>query len=213
LQGVPKLGTIVPKMSTELEALFGKTRRSILSFLFSHSDESFHLRKILRLTGVLPGSGQRELTRLSKAGLILRVLKDQQVHFQANPECPIFSELKSLIIKTAGLTDVLQSTLAPLGHMIRFAFIYGSFARGRAKKESDVDLLIIGDAGFTDIVDKLGRAQGILGREINPMVLSMDEFQRRIAEDDHFLRSVLKNELMFVMGDRHEFNQIKLMPG
>ena len=207
------MGTVVLKMSTELEALFGKTRRSILSFLFSHPDESFHLRKILRLTGVLPGAGQRELARLSKAGLILRILKDQQVHFQANPECPIFSELKNLIIKTAGLADVLHSALVPLGHMIRFAFIYGSFARGRAKKESDVDLLVIGDADFADIVEKLSRAQSTLGREINPMVLSMDEFQRRIAEDDHFLRSVLKSERMFVMGDRHEFSQIVLMPG
>jgi predicted nucleotidyltransferase len=195
-------------MSTELEALFGKTRRAILSLLFSHPDESFHLRRILRSTGVLPGAGQRELVRLSKANLILRILKGQQVHFQANPRCPIFAELKSLITKTSGLVDILHSALGSFGHLIRFAFVYGSFAGGRANKESDVDLLVIGAVGFSDVVEKLGRAQDILGREVNPMVVSIEEFQRRVAEEDHFLRSVLKSDLMFIIGDRHEFNRM-----
>jgi predicted transcriptional regulator len=89
-------------MSTEiknsgiLEALFGKTRRSILLLLFSQADESFYLRKILRLAGVSPGAGQRELKRLTEAGIILRTPKDGRVHFQANSQCPVYIELKSL---------------------------------------------------------------------------------------------------------------------
>jgi predicted transcriptional regulator len=81
-----------------LEALFGKTRRLILTLLFNHPDESYYLRKILRLTGVSPGAGQRELKRLSGAGIIVRSLRDGRVHFQANPECPIYAELRSLFI-------------------------------------------------------------------------------------------------------------------
>jgi predicted nucleotidyltransferase len=233
LQGVPKLGTVVPKLGTEevmnkashgkksinkennlgkngsiLEALFGKTRRSILSLLFSHADESFYLRKILRLTGLQPGAGQRELNRLSQAGLILRVLKDQQVYFQANSECPIYGELKSMITKTAGLIDVLASSLAPISQSIQIAVVFGSFAGGRDKKESDVDLLIVGDVGFSDVVEKLSVAQGILGREINPVVQSVDEFRRRINKKDHFLTSVLKGELMFISGDNNDLSRL-----
>lgn len=81
-----------------LEALFGKTRRSILALLFSHADESYYLRKILRLAGVSPGAGQRELKRLSDAGIIMRTEREGRVHFQANPECPIYIELKSLFV-------------------------------------------------------------------------------------------------------------------
>jgi predicted transcriptional regulator len=84
--------------SSILEALFGKTRRSILCLLFSHADESFYLRKILRLAGVSPGAGQRELKRLSNAGIILRSETDGRVYFQANSECPIYIELKSIFV-------------------------------------------------------------------------------------------------------------------
>jgi uncharacterized protein len=81
---------------TILEALFGKTRRSILALLFKNADESFYLRKILRLAGVSPGAGQRELKRLSEAGIILRTASDNRVYFQANSACPIYIELKSI---------------------------------------------------------------------------------------------------------------------
>jgi hypothetical protein len=79
-----------------LEALFGKTRRLTLALLFKNADESFYLRKILRLAGVSPGAGQRELRRLSEAGIILRTAKDNRVYFQANSACPIYIELKSI---------------------------------------------------------------------------------------------------------------------
>lgn len=198
----------IEKNESVLETLFGKTRRLIISLLFSHTDESFYLRKILRLTGLKPGAGQRELNRLSKTGLILRVLKDQQVYFQANPECPIYSEIKSLIMKTAGLIEVLSSALAPIGQSIQIAVVFGSFAGGQEKKESDIDLLIVGDVGFSDVVEKLSAAQGILSREINPVVLSTDEFRRRISEEEHFLKSVLKSELMFIIGDSNELSRL-----
>ncbi len=191
-----------------LECLFGKTRRSILTLLFSHTDESFHLRKILRLAGVLPGAGQRELKRLSSAGFILRTMRDNQVHFQANPQSPVFEDLKNLIIKTAGLVDVLRSALAPLGNSIKFALLYGSMAQGSAKMGSDVDLLIIGDLTFSDVVEKLGQAQGILRREINPTVMSPSEFQKRMSDGDHFLGSVLKTVVIPVMGESDEFTRL-----
>ncbi len=187
-----------------LECLFGKTRRSILALLYSHSDESFHLRKILRLTGISPGAGQRELKRLSEAGIILRSLRDNQVHFQANPDCPIHDELKSFITKTQGVADVLRSALKPLAGSIKTAAVYGSIAQGAATKESDVDVLIIGDVAFADVVEKLSPAQDVLRREVNPCVMSEAEFQSRISKGDHFLMSILKGAFVPLLGDTDE---------
>jgi len=81
-----------------LEALFGRTRRSILALLYSHPDESFYLRKAVRLAGVSVGAGQRELMRLAGAGILVRNAVEGRVYFQANPACPIYAELKSLFI-------------------------------------------------------------------------------------------------------------------
>lgn len=210
MQTVSELGTFVLIMSTNvqtqglLEALFGKTRRSILALLFSHTEESFHLRKILRLAGVSPGAGQRELKRLSDAGLVLRTVKENQVLFQANPQCPIFDELKSLITKTAGVADVLRAVLEPLAGRISIALLYGSLARGRAGAESDIDLLVIGEVSFEDVVGNVARAQASLRREINPLVMSLEEYRSRLSKGDHLLDAILKSPYMPVIGDPHE---------
>jgi len=188
--------------------LFGKTRRSILALLFSHTKETFHLRKILRLAGVSPGAGQRELKRLSDAGVILRAVKENQVLFQANPRCPIFEELKSLITKTAGVVDVLRAALGPLAGRISSALLYGSLARGGAGVESDIDLLVVGEVSFEDIVGNVARAQDLLRREINPMVMSLEEFHSRMSKGDHLLDSIMKSSFVPVIGDPRELVRV-----
>jgi predicted nucleotidyltransferase len=204
------MGTIVLIMSTKqqtqglLEALFGKTRRSILALLFSHTEESFHLRKVLRLAGVSPGAGQRELKRLSEAGVILRTVKENQVLFQANPRCPIFDEMKSLITKTAGVVGVLREALITLGGRLSLALLYGSVAQGKAGKDSDIDLLVIGDVSFEEVVERVSRAQENLRREINPMVMSLEECRNRLSDRDHFLGAILKSPFIPVIGDPRE---------
>ncbi|MGH9815631.1 MAG: winged helix-turn-helix domain-containing protein, partial [Candidatus Acidiferrales bacterium] len=111
---VLNLSTIVLKMSTELAgnalgaALFGHTRRAVLALLYTRPDESFFLRQISRRVGISPGALQRELVRLAKAGVWQRNVVARQIHYQANHECPIFAELKGLVIKTAGMGDVLR---------------------------------------------------------------------------------------------------------
>ncbi len=187
-----------------LESLFGKTRRSILALLYGHVDESFHLRKVLRLTGVSPGAGQRELKRLSDAGIIRRSVRDNQVHFQADPDCPIHDELKSLTTKTQGVADVLRTRLKPMGASVKAAVLHGSIARGTATRASDVDVLVVGDAAFAEVVERLGPAQEILRREINPCVMSEAEFRKRLSEGDHFLMSIFKGPLIPLMGDADE---------
>jgi predicted nucleotidyltransferase len=191
-----------------LEALFGKTRRSILALLFSHTEESFHLRKILRLAGISPGAGQRELKRLSDTGLVLRTVKENQVLFQANPQCPIFDELKSLITKTAGVVDVLRAALEPLAGRISIALLYGSLACGRAGAESDIDLLVVGEVSFEDVVENIARAQDSLRREINPLVMSLGEYLSRLSKGDHLLDAILKSPYIPVSGDPHESGRV-----
>lgn len=61
------------------------------------------------------GAVQRELENLVDAGLVSRRKQGNQVHYQANPQTPIFQELKSLMVKTAGVADVLREVLSPLG--------------------------------------------------------------------------------------------------
>ncbi len=201
-------------MSTDLAgkalgaALFGHTRRAVLALLYTHPDERFFLRQISRRAGISPGSLHRELIRLAKAGILQRNVSARQVHYQANPECPIFPELKSLVIKTVGMGDVLRSALEPMRRRIEIAFVYGSVARGDWRKQSDVDLLIVGDVDFSEVVAELGPSQKVLGREVNPTVYSSAEFKSKLAGGHHFLSSVLDQSKLFLIGGERELAKL-----
>jgi predicted nucleotidyltransferase len=188
--------------------LFSKTRRAVLSKLFSHADKAYYLRQIARSVGVGIGSLQRELNKLVQAGIILRMVRGKQVYYQANPQCPIFPELKSLIVKTTGVTEVIKSALTPFINHIRGAFIYGSVARMQDKKKSDVDLMIIGDVKFAEVVSALNKAQQQIDREINPTVYPLSEFQMKLSKRNHFIKTLMREKKIFLIGDQRVLTRL-----
>lgn len=188
--------------------LFGAARRRVLGLLFGHSTEAYHLRQIARDAGVSPGAAHRELTLLAAAGIVTRTEQGRQVYFRANRECPVFAELKSLLLKTAGVADVLREALGPLRERIVAAFVYGSVARGDERPGSDIDLLVVGDASFAEVAAALGPAQERLGREVNPTVYPPAEFAAKLASGHHFMMSVMAGGKVFVCGDEHDIRRL-----
>jgi len=189
--------------------LFGKTRRAILSLLFTNPDRDFYVREILRSTDSGQGSAQRELKKLHASGIIDRYERGNQVFYQADRSCPIFEEISSIILKTIGVAGVLRDALRQLSARIDVAFIYGSFARGEQVASSDVDLFVIGDVSFGEIVSKLKITEEKLRREINPTVYSVTEFRNKVSQDDHFIGTVLDEEQIYLMGDENELAELE----
>jgi len=190
------------------EILFGKTRQAVLSLLYGHADESFYLRQIVRVAGGGMGAVQRQINTLVDAGLVTRMHKGKQIYYRANASSPVFGELKSIIIKTSGVGDILKIALATMDQEIDCAFIYGSIARGNEKAASDVDVFIIGRVAFTDVVAALSPAQDTLGREINPTVYPASEFREKIAKKNHFIKSIMAGEKIYLIGDEHELKKL-----
>jgi len=190
------------------EVLFGVARRRVLALLFGHADEAYHLRQVVRETGLSAGGVHRELGQLAEAGIVTRRQQGRQVYFQANAASPIFAELKSLIVKTAGVADVLREALAPLAASIDVAFVYGSVARGEERRASDVDLLVVGDASFAAVTQALAPAQRRLDREVNPTVYEPGEFRQKLTAGHHFLSSVTKREKLFLFGNEHDLRRL-----
>jgi hypothetical protein len=81
-------------------------------------------------------------------------------------------------------------------------------ARSEESSESDVDLMLIGTVGLSEIVPALRRAEAILGRPVNPTVYSIEEFERKARVHDHFLGRVLSGSKQFVKGSEHELEAI-----
>lgn len=190
------------------DTLFGEYRRRVLGLLLLHPEASFHVREIARLTDTAPGTLHKELSKLAQAGILVREPRGNQLTYRANRACPVFEELSSIMRKTSGLADVLAQALRPCAHQIDTAFVYGSTASGRETAQSDVDIMLIGDIGFARAVQQLYPAQAMLAREINPKVLSREEWRAGLANHDAFLRDVLAKPKLFVIGSDHDLGEL-----
>lgn len=189
-------------------SLFGQTRGALLALLYGHADQSFYVRQLVREIGAGHGAIQRELKQLVKLGLLQRRAQGNQVLYQANPESPIFPEIRSLIAKTAGVHDAIHSALEGLLAGIRVAFIYGSVARQTERANSDIDLMVLGNVAFSEVVAALSPAQTLLNREINPTVFSVSEFGSKLKSGNHFLRAVMAAKKIVVVGTEHELAKL-----
>jgi len=188
--------------------LFGKTRQAVLALLYGRADSSFYTKQILDAVKSGRGTVQRELKNLTDTGIITREVEGRQVYYRANEKCPIFNELKSVVRKTFGVADVIRQSLATVADKIRVAFIFGSIARSTDDRKSDIDLMIVGTISFGDVVSLLSSAEEKLGREVNAVVYPIAEFKKKVKEDHHFVKTVLEDEKIFVIGDEGELRRL-----
>jgi predicted nucleotidyltransferase len=190
------------------DGLFSKTRQSVLALLYGHTDRSFYTKQVLDAVKIGRGTVQRELQNLTESGIIIREVRGNQVHYQANSKSPIFNELKSIVRKTFGVADVIREALAPFANNIKAAFIFGSIARSSDDRKSDIDVMIIGNITFDDAVSSIMKAQEILKREINPVVYPVEEFRKRLKEKQGFVLEVMRGEKIFLIGDEDELARL-----
>jgi predicted nucleotidyltransferase len=194
-----------PRPSRDPSAvLFGVTRRRVLAWLFGHPGERFYLRQLVRRSGAAQGAVQRELQLLVDARILRRTVEGRHVYYQVNRESPIFPELRALLLKTAGVVEVVREALAPLTGGVRAAFVFGSAARGELRSDSDVDVLVVGDVTFSEVAAALVIAQERLGRDVIPTVYPSAEFRRKLRDGNHFLTTVLREPHLFAVGGPDE---------
>ncbi len=195
-------------MSTNLKSpinwLFPDVRKRVLALLLGAPEERWYMRDIARRTGCAIGTGRRERAGVADAESVKRFPDGNRVYYQANTESPIFEELHGLIVKTAGLVDVVRAAMEPLSGNIDLAFIYGSQASGEASAASDVDLLIVGDVGEMSLIRSIAKAEEQLGRTVNYSLLSRNEFAVRRKEKGGFLGRVLSGKKITIMGNADE---------
>lgn len=68
--------------------------------------------------------------------------------------------------------------------------------------------MVIGDLGFAYVVRATHPAQAELGRDINPVVYSAQEFKRRVDQQDPFDHELLVKPKSFLTGTEHDLSQL-----
>lgn len=191
-------------MSQLADALFTTTQKKVLGLFYVQPEKSFYINEILRLTGMGVHTIKRELDRMTAAGIISMTKIGNQHHYQASTECPIYHELLSIAKKTFGAADVIKRALSPITEQIAWAFIFGSVASGKETSASDIDLMIIGNVDFTEVVRLLYPVQKSLGREINPKVYSSEEWMQLQQTNSAFVKEILENSRIDIIGNANE---------
>lgn len=189
-----------------MDILFGAYRQRVLGVLLLNPDTDYHVRELARITGTSAGTLHKELSRLAGAGLLLRKAQGNQVRYQANRDCPVFAELAGLFRKTTGLAELIAEAVAPL--QPRIALIFGSIARGAETAQSDIDLLLIGEFGFADVVRAVHPLQERLLREINPVIYGVEEFNRKCQTGDRFVNDILAHPKLFLIGTANDLGKL-----
>jgi DNA-binding transcriptional ArsR family regulator len=186
------------------ELLSSKIRAEIFRNLFGIApDTALYMREIERRTGFAIGTVQTELKKLQRLDIISRERDGNRVYYRANTGHPLYPDIRSLVLKTNGLADVIVNALGNEKD-IQIAFVFGSFAQQEEKAGSDVDLMIVGDIGLRKLTGLLMDVSGKIGREINPHVFSEKEFIKRKTGHDHFLIQVLDSPKIFIIGTENE---------
>ena len=191
-----------------IDALLPKTRRGILAATLVQPEKAWYASELAHRLGVPSSSLQRELHDLSEAGILKTYRQGRMVYYQANRDSPVFLDLRGLLLKTAGLVDVLAQALKPVAAKVATAFVYGSIAAGREESDSDIDLMVVGQVSPEDLALPLRRARESLGREINPTVYTPAEFERKHAANDPFLKQVMDKPRLVVLGNKDELGKV-----
>ena len=168
----------------------------LLGELFVHAGSEFSIAELQRRTGVPQQTISREVERLSMAGLLGVRTVGRTKLVEANAGSPYFPDLRGLLLKATGPAVVLGDRLRQIPG-IDEAYVFGSWA-SRYEGEvgpppADVDVLVVGDAD-PDAVDAGCAEAGLrLGLEVNPVVLSEEEWR---GSRSGFVRQVRKEPLV-----------------
>jgi predicted nucleotidyltransferase len=201
------ISTNPTESSALADALFPKVRQRVLAVLFGAPDRSFYANEMIALAQSGTGAVQRELADLSAAGLLTVRKQGNQKHYQANASAPVFDELRSLVLKTMGLADVLRAALAPSAAQVDAAFIYGSVARQQDTAHSNVDVMIVSSTlGYGEVFGALESATVSLGRKVNPTLYTPADWTKRIEQDSAVVIRVWQQPKIWLLGNEAQLH-------
>ena len=156
-----------------------KTRIKLLIRFFFNPKTRSYLRELSKEFNVSTNSVREELNQLTKTQLLKSEKNGRQVYYTANPEHPLFPELKSMVGKVMGIDQVIDGIVNRLGDLER-AYLIDDYAEG--KDTGIIDLLLVGNIDQYHLSDLSRKTERYIKRKIRPLVLSRAEYKNLFPE-------------------------------
>jgi predicted nucleotidyltransferase len=188
-------------MMTEL---FGSASRyKVLKKLYEQPAERHHLRALAAMTGVSSGTLHTTLRRLERAGLVRRVERKPLVFYQAPVDDPRLAPLVELFRGESDLVADIRGALLPFAKQVKYAGLFGSYARGEEHADSDVDVLVVGPENGIKVQAALAPVARKHRRAVNTAVFSARAFAKMARDADRFFEEVAAGKRIDIMGAWH----------
>ncbi|QMI49688.1 nucleotidyltransferase domain-containing protein [Burkholderia sp. MBR-1] len=197
-----------------LTALFPATlRRKLLARLFLSPGSEYHASGLARELHVHRGNLARELSELTAAGILKKVQRGSSPFYSANQDAPYFLELRGLFQKLAGAVPAIQKVVQAHAEDLKYALIFGSTARGTARPDSDIDLMLIGDGITGRMKAELRGAIDEFGKELDIQDMTVSRFNELVESDDPYINEVFNNPVVMLFGDYDELKNSSRVSG
>ncbi|MDD3285791.1 MAG: nucleotidyltransferase domain-containing protein [Patescibacteria group bacterium] len=163
--------------------------KQILAFFFLNKQGSFSLKKLADILEIDRGNLSRYLNSLELEGVLKAKIEDRQKYFALDSAYPLLNNLKKIMAAVVNPEVLLKKSLAMIKGL-KQAYLFGSYAAGNFTKNSDLDLLLVGEHDPIAVREQLMPLQRRLGREINIVDYSIDEYEKKLKDNDGFLSRI-----------------------
>lgn len=181
-----------------IDLLMPRSTQRALAALLLHPGRELLQRELVEAAGAGRGRGQVLARDLVEAGLARARRVGRAVLLSANPDHPLFPELRALLAKTSGVADRVRAALAPWQERIAVAVVFGSVARGGERPDSDLDLLVVGDVGMLDLAPAVAEIEEAVGRRVDLLLYDPEEW--RGVREQSVMCAIREGAKIMVMG-------------
>jgi predicted nucleotidyltransferase len=181
-------------------SLFGSSRirdRILLEF-FGRPQTMGHVREIARRVRASPATVSTELAALKRLGILRSDAVGRSLVYSIDETSALVPDVRALVQKTLGVEALIREALTGLSG-VESAYIFGSYASGKERGHSDIDLLVIGHPDRHSLSERLAQVERTLGRDVNVVSRTEDQLRTR-RKADSFWRRVLSGPIVHLLG-------------
>ena len=165
----------------------------VLGYFFMNPDKRHYVNELAELLALDPGNLSRKLKELAAEGVLAAEEQGNQKYYFLNKNYPLLKEVKKVYEVKYGVISLLKNELSGIEGLTK-AYVFGSFAKNSLQQESDIDLLLVGAHSSLEAKRRLLPIQKNIGRQINVVDMSQNEFERAQQEKDAFVENIFSGK-------------------
>ena len=161
---------------------------NILNLFIVDSYRKFNVREVARLVKISPSTASLYMNRFVKKKLLKKEINRNLILYSADQESREFRDMKTYEnikkIRNSGIVDFIEGEL----NYPEAIILFGSYAKGENKKDSDIDLFVLSESKNAMNVEKFEK---IIGTDIQVFIFDRKEFDTMKLKNKELMNNFL----------------------